>query len=75
MDWTLEYNFLNNCEFCIMVDKLVSDIRKALDNDLYLSHEQNCISLMDLQLKNKSRDLNYDVIIERTGEGILCRDN
>ena len=31
--------------------------------------------MMDLQFKNISRDLNYDVIIERTGEGILCQDN
>jgi len=29
----------------------------------------------DLQLKNISRELNYDVIIERTEEGILCREN
>jgi hypothetical protein len=29
----------------------------------------------DLQLKNKSREINYDVIIEKTEEGILCRDN
>ena len=28
-----------------------------------------------LLLKKLSRDLNYDVIIERTREGILCRDN
>ncbi len=30
---------------------------------------------LDLQLKKLSRELNYDVIIERTEEGILCRDN
>ncbi|MEE3417010.1 MAG: hypothetical protein VZR53_16795, partial [Prevotella sp.] len=29
----------------------------------------------DLQLKNISRELNYDVIIEKTEEWILCRDN
>jgi len=30
---------------------------------------------MDLQNKKLSRELNYDVIIEKTEEGILCRDN
>jgi len=29
----------------------------------------------NLQLKNISRELNYDVIIEKTEEGILCREN
>lgn len=48
MDWTLEYSFLNNCEFCIMVDKLVSDIRKALDNDLYYAAIVTALTLPDI---------------------------